>query len=120
MTTVKPVDGSFFLSCSTCRLKSASVKVSTGVSAAGVASRLALPRRAFAEGFNLESETANHAARGISSRIWPRLIIKADAWMQPKPLRVVRSGTFVGLSKLAVDEDPVSVAPNLELRPART
>src|SRR5712691_13163390 len=76
MTTVKTIDGSFFLSCSTCRVKSASVKVSTGVSAAGVASRLALSLRAFAEGFNLESETANHAARGISSRVWRRLIIE--------------------------------------------
>src|SRR6266849_10862955 len=78
MTTVKPVEGSFFLSCSTCRVKSASVKVSTGVSAAGVASTLALPLRAFVEGFNLKSETANHAARGISSRIWRRLIIEGQ------------------------------------------
>src|ERR1700674_756647 len=74
MTTVKPVEGSFFLSCSTCRVKSASVKVSIGGSVAGVRSTLAL--RAFAEAFNLKSETVNHAARGISSRIWRRLIIE--------------------------------------------
>src|SRR6266436_7078866 len=34
--------------------------------------------------------------------------------MQPEPIRVVRSGTFVALSQLAVDEDPEWVAPNLE------
>src|ERR1700682_5981305 len=78
MTTVKPVEGSFFLSCSTCRGKSASGKVSTGGSVAGVRSTLALPLRAFAEAFNLKSETVNHAARGISSRIWRRLIIEGQ------------------------------------------
>jgi hypothetical protein len=31
--------------------------------------------------------------------------------MQPEPIRVVRSRPFVGLSKLAVDEDPVSLRP---------
>src|SRR5882762_9360873 len=31
--------------------------------------------------------------------------------MQPEPIRVVRSGTLVGLSQLAVDEDPVSLGP---------
>lgn len=31
--------------------------------------------------------------------------------MQPEPIRVVRSRPFVGLSQLAVDEDPVSLRP---------
>ena len=31
--------------------------------------------------------------------------------MQPEPIRVVRSRPFVGLSKLAVDEDSISLRP---------
>jgi hypothetical protein len=31
--------------------------------------------------------------------------------MPPEPIRVVRSGPFVGLSQLAVDENPVSLRP---------
>src|SRR6266404_3150028 len=31
--------------------------------------------------------------------------------MPPEPIRVVRSRPFVGLSQLAVDEDPVSLRP---------
>src|SRR6266850_4414271 len=78
MSTVKLVEGSFFLSCSTCRVKSASVKVSPGGSAPRAAATLGLPIRAFAEGFNQESETANHTARGINRRTWCRLIIEGQ------------------------------------------